>query len=108
RVAHRQLAHLVAELDERAQRRSVGLLEVPELALGERLLADGAEAELDGLVAVDLVRADPDHRAGAGLEHGDALDTAFFGEPLGHPQLLGKDGWHGESLAEGESDLDVN
>ena len=37
-----------------AQRRRVGLLEVAERGLVRRLLAHGAEAELDGLVAVAL------------------------------------------------------
>src|ERR687887_118618 len=60
-VAHRELADLVAELDQVAHGRDAGLLEVPELALREGLLADGAEAELDGLIAVGLVGADADH-----------------------------------------------
>ena len=38
-------------------------LSKPELGPGERLLAHGAERQLDGLVAVELVRADPGHRA---------------------------------------------
>src|SRR4051794_28849098 len=62
-VAHRELADLVAELLDRAQRRGVGLLEVAELGLGERLLAHGVEAELDRLVAVDRLGADREHRA---------------------------------------------
>src|SRR5918996_236911 len=74
RVAHRELAGLVAELGDRAQRRRVDLLEVAELGLGERLLADGAEPELHGLVSVELLGADRGHRTGAGLEHGHALD----------------------------------
>src|SRR5215210_4337794 len=57
RVAHGELTGVVAELLDRAQRRSVGLLEVPELALGEGLLAHGVEAELHGLVAVGVLRA---------------------------------------------------
>src|SRR5687768_16126851 len=58
RVAHRELAGVVAELLDRAQRRGVGLLEVAELGLGERLLAHAVEPELDGLVAVEVRRAD--------------------------------------------------
>src|SRR4051812_26784297 len=53
-LAHGQLARLVAELYEVAGRGRAGLLEVPELGLRERLLTDGAERELDGLVAVAL------------------------------------------------------
>src|SRR5215218_6893568 len=71
-VPHRELAGLVAELADVAQRRGVGLLEVAELGAGQRLLAHGAEAELDGLVAVDVFGADAEHGARAGLEHGDA------------------------------------
>src|SRR4051794_10342690 len=93
-VAHRELPRLVAELADVAQRRRVGLLEVPELGAAERLLADGAEAELDGLVAVDVGRADAQHGARAGLEHGDALDLAVLEEPLGHAELLGEDRGH--------------
>src|SRR3954464_4147002 len=78
-VADGQLAGLVAELGEVARRRGTRLLEVPQLALGERLLAHAAERELARLVAVRVVRADPGHRTGAGLEHGDALDAAFVG-----------------------------
>src|SRR3954451_24425698 len=64
-VAHRELADLVAELLDRAQRRGVRLLEVAELALAQRLLAYGVEPELDRLVAVDVLGADADHRARA-------------------------------------------
>jgi hypothetical protein len=88
------LADLVTELPDVAQRRGVGLLEVAELGARQRLLAHRAEAELDGLVAVHLVGADREHRTGAGLEHGHALDLAVFQEPLGHPQLLGEDRRH--------------
>src|SRR3712207_3451467 len=58
RVADLQLAGLVAELDQVLHRRRVGLAQVAELGLGERLLLRGAERELHGLVAVALVRAD--------------------------------------------------
>src|SRR3954451_6592669 len=93
-VTDLQLAGLVAELDEVLHRRGVGLAQVAELSLGEVLLAHGAEGELDGLVAVAVDRADARHRAGAGLEHGDALDIALFGEDLGHAQLPGEDRGH--------------
>src|SRR3954451_6441383 len=94
-LAHGQLAGLVAELDDVLHRRRVGLAQVAELGLREVLLLGGAERELDGLVAVTLQRADARDRAGAGLEHGDALDIAFVGEDLGHAQLPGEDGGHG-------------
>src|SRR3954470_5836821 len=93
-VSHRELADLVAELLDRAQRRRVGLLEVAELALAQGLLAHGVEPELDRLVAVRIPGADADHRARAGLEHGDALDLAVVEEALGHPELLGEDRGH--------------
>src|SRR5690606_20005481 len=82
-----------AELLDVAQRRSVRLLEVPELGPGEVLRLGGAERELDGLVAVPLQRADRGDRAGAGLEDGHALDVAVFGEHLGHSELAGEDRW---------------
>src|SRR4051794_6756590 len=93
-VADRQLAGLVAKLDEVLARRRVGLAQVAQLGLREMLLLHGAERELDGLVAVALDGADPRHRARAGLEHGDALDDAFLGEHLGHAQLPGDDRGH--------------
>src|SRR3954452_19381287 len=102
-VADLQLAGLVAELDERAHGRGAGLLEVAELGPGEGLLAHAAEAELDGLVAVGVVGADGGHRAGAGLEHGHALDAALVGEPLGHAELLGEDGGHWANRRRGGS-----
>src|SRR3954469_17522713 len=93
-VADRQLAGLVAKLDEVLARRRVGLAQVAQLGLREMLVLHGAERELDGLVAVALDGADPRHRARAGLEHGDALDDAFLGEHLGHAQLPGDDRGH--------------
>ena len=60
----------------------------------ERPLAHEAEAELDGLVAVDVLGADRGHRARAGLEHRHALDAAVGEEPLGHSDLLGEDCGH--------------
>src|SRR4051812_35711217 len=93
-VADRQLTGLVAELDEVLARRRVGLAQVPQLGLREVLLLHRTERELHGLIAVALDRADPRHRARAGLEHRDALDIAFLGEDLGHAQLSGDDGGH--------------
>src|SRR3954452_12070414 len=103
-LPHGQLAGLVAELLDLAVRAGVGLLEVAELGLGDVLLLAGVERELDGLVAVALVRADAGDRAGAGLEHGDALDGAVLEEDLGHAELLGEDRRHGSA----EADLDVH
>src|SRR4051812_26017072 len=97
RLAHRQLARLVAELLDVAVRAGVGLLEVAQLGLGEVLLLAGVERELDGLVAIALMRADAGDRTGTGLEHGDALDGAVLEEDLGHAELLGEDRRHGSN-----------
>src|SRR3954471_5879703 len=94
-VADRQLGGLVPELREVAHGRGPGLLEVAELGLAQVLLLGGAERELDGLVAVAVVRADAGHRARPGLEHGHALDPAVLHEDLRHPELLGEDRGHG-------------
>src|SRR3954454_17876600 len=104
-LANRQLAGLVAELDDVLHRRRVGLAQVPELALGEVLLADRAERELDGLVAVAVERADPGHRTGAGLEHRDPLDAPILEEELRHAELLGEDRRHRSAR---QADLDVD
>src|SRR5215217_2857129 len=93
-VADRELARLVAELDERPHGRRVDFPEVAELRLRQRPLADRAEAELDGDVAVDLVRADRGDGTGSRLEHRHALDAAVLAEPLGHAELLGEDRGH--------------
>jgi hypothetical protein len=94
-LADEQFARVVAELHDVAVSRGVGLLEMAELSLGQHLLLARAERELHGLVAVALLGANGGHRTGAGLEHGDALDTAVIEEPLGHPELLGEDRCHG-------------
>src|SRR3954471_20074390 len=104
-VADGQLAGLVAELDDVLHRRGVGLAQVAELALRQVLLADRAERELDGLVAVAVERADPGHRTGAGLEHRDALDAPVLEEELRHAELLGEDGRHRSAR---QADLDVD
>ena len=72
----------------------VGLLQMAELGLRQRLLLACAEGQLHGLVAVALVRADRGHRTRPGLEHGHALDAAVVEEPLGHAELLGEDRSH--------------
>src|SRR3954469_13466086 len=104
-VADGQLAGLVAELDDVLHRRGVGLAQVAELALGQVLLADRAERELDGLVAVAVERADPGHRTGAGLEHRDPLDAPVLEEELRHTELLGEDRRHPSAR---QADLDVD
>ena len=96
---------MVAELLDRAQRRRVGLLEVPELALGERLLAHGAEAELDGLVAVGVGRADREHGAGPASST-VTRSTRPSSRTAGSPSFLARMAVIGS--AEGESDLDVH
>src|SRR4051812_13906868 len=104
-LADGQLAGLVAELDDMLHRRRVGLAQVPELGLGDVLLAHGAERELDGLVAVAIERADARHRTRAGLEHRDPLDAPVLEEQLGHPELLGEDRGHRSAR---QPDLDVD
>src|SRR4051794_12702206 len=104
-LAHRQLAGLVAELDDVLHRRRVGLAQVPELALGEVLLADRAERELDGLVAVAVERADAGHGTGPGLEDRDPLDAPVLEEELRHAEFLGEDRGHGLTR---QPDLDVD
>src|SRR3954452_19273168 len=79
-LADRQLAGLVAELDDVLHRRRVGLAQVAELGLREVLLARRAECELDGLVAVAVERADARHRTRPGLEHRRALDATVLEE----------------------------
>ena len=94
-VVGHEYSGVIAELDDVAVRRRIGLLEMAELGLGEDLLLAGAEGQLDRLVAVALDGADGRHGARPGLEHGDALDLAVIEEPLGHPKLLGQDRGHG-------------
>ena len=60
-----QLTGLVAELSEIAMGRGVGLLQMTELGLRERLLLARPERQLDGLIAVALERADPGDRTRA-------------------------------------------
>jgi hypothetical protein len=87
-LTHHELADLIPELGQAAQRRGVGLLEVAQLALGDLLLADVAERELHGLVAVTLLGADGGDPAGTGLHDRHALDVAVLGvEDLRHTEL---------------------
>src|SRR3990172_358703 len=57
-----------------------------------------AEADLDGVVAVVLLRLDLDDDAGAGLDDGDAARLAVGREDLRHPQLPPDNRFHGYSL----------
>src|SRR3990172_13094039 len=57
-----------------------------------------AEADLDGVVAVVLLRLDLDDDAGAGLDDGDAARLAVGREDLRHPQLASQYRFHGYSL----------
>src|SRR3954447_11017395 len=76
-------------------RRDVVLLQVPELRLGEPVLANLAVRDLDGVVAVDVGLLDRDHRTGAGLDHGDRGHlTGLLIEDLGHAQLLSDNALH--------------
>src|SRR6478609_3317407 len=91
-VTDDELTGFVAELHELAHGRGVDLLEVAQQRLVERFLAHGAEAELNSLIAVDVVGADGGHGTRTSLEHDHALDTTVVEESLGHPELLGEDG----------------
>src|SRR3954471_1737069 len=62
-VPDHELAGLVAELPQRAHRRSVHLAQVAEQRLVQGLLARGAEPELDRLIAVRVLGADGRYRA---------------------------------------------
>src|SRR3954452_24927368 len=93
-LTDQQFADLVAELGQVAVGRGVGLLEVPELGLGEHLLLAGSKGQLHGLIAITLLGADRRHRARPALQHRDALDPAVVEEPLRHAELLGEDGGH--------------
>jgi thiosulfate/3-mercaptopyruvate sulfurtransferase len=94
RLADEQLADLVTELDDVTVSRRVGLLEVTELGLRDRLLLAGSERELNRLVAVALERADRGHRTRARFEHGHALDATVVEKALRHAELLGEDRGH--------------
>jgi hypothetical protein len=64
---------------------------VPELALGQALLARLPEAELHRVVTVALLAANGGDEAGPGLHHGHALDVPVLGiEDLRHAQLASK------------------
>jgi hypothetical protein len=74
----------------------VGLLQVTELSFGEMLLLRQAERQLHGVIAVAIGRADRRHGTRPGLQHGHTRDTPIVLEDLGHAELLGEDGGHGQ------------
>jgi hypothetical protein len=55
---------------------------------------DGAEAELDGAVAVVLVGPYLGHDARAGLDQGDRDEAVALVPDLGHPELAAQDAAH--------------
>src|SRR3990172_2697919 len=57
-----------------------------------------AEAQLDGRVAVVLLRLHLDDRAGPGLDHRDRHGGAVVAEDLGHAQLSSQDTFDAHSL----------
>src|SRR5439155_674020 len=68
-VAHLELARLVAEFAQVAQRRRIGLGEVPPLGLRDALLLHLAEAQLHGFVAVAVEGADRGDVTRGRLDH---------------------------------------
>ena len=105
-LTHQELPRLVAEFPDHAVRGRVGLLEVAELRLGERLLLAGTERELHGFVTVTLDGPDRRDRAGAGLENSYSLDPAVLAEALRHTELFGQDRRHRQ--LGGQANLDVH
>src|SRR5262249_4549336 len=84
-----------AELDHVAVRRGAGLLQVPDLALRQLALGPLVEGELQGLVAVRVVRAHVRDRAGARLDHRDGRELPALGvEDLRHAQLATENAFH--------------
>jgi hypothetical protein len=64
-----------------------------QVALGgfiDELLADIAETELNGVIAVSAGGFELSDAAGASLDHGDRDGPALFIEELGHAQFLPK------------------
>jgi hypothetical protein len=68
-------------------RSDAGLLEVTGGRLGDLLRLDRSEAELDGVVAVGVRRADLGHDTRAGLDDGHGDDAVVLVPELGHPEL---------------------
>src|SRR6185436_9260420 len=63
------------------------LLECAEARLGAALVADVAEAELHGVVAVALAGSDLRHHARTDFDHGHSRDRAVLSEQLSHSAL---------------------
>jgi len=86
------------KLDEMAMWPRAGLLQVSDLGLRQLALGDRVERELHGVVAVDVRGLHLDHRARAGLDHGDSRHRPGVGvEDLAHSELLAEDALHDSS-----------
>ena len=77
-----------AQLDEVPARGDVGRLEVAGDRLGDLARVDLPVGELDGGVAVLLLRADLGDDARPGLDDGHRNDPVVLVEDLGHAELL--------------------
>src|SRR5438477_6107214 len=83
------------KLDQMPVGGDAALLQVAELALADLAIGDRLERELDGLVAVLLVRLHLDDRARPRLDHGHGRHAPALGiEDLGHAQLSADDSLH--------------
>src|SRR5690606_1099434 len=80
-----------ADLDEVTTGGDVRLGEVALEGLVHLARVDVAEGDLDGLVAVDVVRADLGDDVGAGLDDGDRNNTVVLVPHLRHAELLAQD-----------------
>src|SRR5262249_36323432 len=87
RLAGLALAHRPAHLAQVALGRDAGLGEMALERLGHELGPDGAEAQLQGLVALAVLAAQGDHGVGPEVEHGDRHALAVGQPRLGHPAL---------------------
>ena len=70
-----------------------GFRQVALLRLGQLLLGDFFEAELNGVVAFLFLGRLRGDRAGAGFDHSDRNDLACFIEDLRHADLFADDGF---------------
>jgi hypothetical protein len=78
----------LADLVEVAVGGDSGLAEVAHLAVGEAALLLRAEGDLDGVVAVLLLRLDLGHGAGARLDDGHGHEDVVPVVDLGHADFL--------------------
>ncbi len=79
---------------QEALRSRVHLAEGAELRLARALVGDVLEAELNGVVAVLLLRSDLRHYARTGLDNGHSGDRAVLSEQLCHSTLASQDQRH--------------